>query len=41
VQRGVPQGKEKRLPSDEAVEGMANATEQLFQERVEWWGGTQ
>jgi hypothetical protein len=23
------------------VEGIADGTEQLFQERVEWWGGTQ
>jgi hypothetical protein len=38
-----------RRPPDEpdlteaplTVEGIADGTEQLFRQRVEWWGGTQ
>ncbi|SRR5579871_5816918 len=34
-----PAGEPKRLKVPLTVEGLADATEELFRERVEWWGG--
>jgi hypothetical protein len=34
-----PAGEPERLKVPLTTEGLADATEELFQERVEWWGG--